>query len=126
MSDIHSERFIEMLEPGGDQPPRPGQVKPGMTIAKELGEKIRAWTDNSMFCEQNGQPMLSEPTAEQIESLINKKLGPIGGQLSNVRHDLAAILAGLRNADVDVKEMEGRTRESLGRVRFVLSILEAS
>ena len=74
-----------MLEPGGDQPPRPGQVKPGMTIAKELGEKIRAWTDNSMFCEQNGQPMLSEPTAEQIESLINEKLAPIKEKVESVR-----------------------------------------
>ena len=119
MSDIH-----DMPAPEDYQPGFPGQVKTGMTIAEEIVKAtFGRMMEDGGSCYVSG---LATFDKKEIESIIFAKLGPIRGQLSNVRHDLAAILAGLRNADVDVKEMEDRTRESLGRVRSILSMLDDS
>ena len=72
-----------MLEPGGDQPPRPGQVKPGMTIAAE----IAAATFGRMMEDGGSCYVIGMATFDKkgIEFIISAKLDPIRELVESVQ-----------------------------------------
>jgi len=91
-----------------------------MKIAKDIAEALYDGTFHG------DAPSSGDKEAEvaYFGPIIAAKLEPVRDNLSNVRHDLAAVLSGLHNADVSVQDMKDRTRESLERVRNTLALFE--
>jgi len=97
-----------------------------MKLAKEIREQlVRPPThlDGSGYaCITDSAGNIHVPP-DVIESIIAAKLEPVKAGLSNIRHDLAAVLSEIRNADVPSEDAECRTIESLERVRKILAML---